>query len=189
MHDDVAALADELRGVLTEHERLPLRDLGAALDETEAAAGSLRTVAPLLVELERDAPRLARAVRLLDLAPDELEAATAQRAFVAAAAADPLVERYGSTLLNDRSAEAAAHRRAWLHANAGVVVGRARERFRERVNISTLPAAQLTPEQKAFKKGYAAGRRELEHEFGKTMRYKSIRELAGGRHRPRWSAT
>ena len=35
-------------------------------------------------------------------------------------------------------------------------------------------------EQKAFKKTYAAGRRELEHEFGKTMRYKSIRDLAAG---------
>jgi superfamily I DNA and/or RNA helicase len=31
-----------------------------------------------------------------------------------------------------------------------------------------------------FKKSYASGRRELEHEFGKTMRYKSIRDLAGG---------
>jgi hypothetical protein len=33
---------------------------------------------------------------------------------------------------------------------------------------------------KAFKKRYAAGRRELEHEFGKSMRYRSIRDLADG---------
>lgn len=31
-----------------------------------------------------------------------------------------------------------------------------------------------------FKKNYTAGRREVEHEFGKTMRYKSIRDLATG---------
>ena len=30
------------------------------------------------------------------------------------------------------------------------------------------------------KKAWSSGRRELEHEFGKTMRYKSIRELASG---------
>jgi predicted DNA-binding WGR domain protein len=35
-------------------------------------------------------------------------------------------------------------------------------------------------DQKPFKKSYAAGRRDLEHEFGKTMRYKSIRDLAAG---------
>src|SRR6185295_13256257 len=50
--------------------------------------------------------------------------------------------------------------------------------FLEHVNISALPAAQLDAHQKAFKKTYAAGRRDLEHEFGKTMRYKSIRDLA-----------
>ena len=37
-----------------------------------------------------------------------------------------------------------------------------------------------TPSSKLFKKSYTAGRRELEHEFGKTMRYKSIRDLAAG---------
>ena len=52
--------------------------------------------------------------------------------------------------------------------------------FVEHVNLSTLSATQLSPEQKLFKKNYTAGRRELEHEFGKTMRYKSIRDLAAG---------
>ena len=60
-------------------------------------------------------------------------------------------------------------------------VNQLRAQFAEHVKISSLPAAQLTPEQKLFKKNYATGRRELEHEFGKTMRYKSIRELAGTR--------
>jgi superfamily I DNA and/or RNA helicase len=50
----------------------------------------------------------------------------------------------------------------------------------EHVNLSSQPASQLQQEQKAFKKSYAAGRRDLEHEFGKTMRYKSIRDLAAG---------
>ena len=31
-----------------------------------------------------------------------------------------------------------------------------------------------------FKKNYSAGRRDLEHEFGKSMRYRSIRDLAAG---------
>jgi hypothetical protein len=39
-------------------------------------------------------------------------------------------------------------------------------------------ATQLDTRGKALKKQYATGRRELEHEFGKSMRYRSIRDLA-----------
>src|SRR4029079_10647328 len=63
---------------------------------------------------------------------------------------------------------------------ARCIRARVRQKFLEHVNVSGLPASQLEPEQKEFKKSYSAGRRELEHEFGKTMRYKSIRDLAAG---------
>ena len=53
-------------------------------------------------------------------------------------------------------------------------------RFLDHVRIASLPHAQLTPEQKEFKTLYNRGRRELEHEFGKTMRYRSIRDLVAG---------
>ena len=54
------------------------------------------------------------------------------------------------------------------------------QRFLEHVRIASLPHAQLTAEQKEFKMLYNRGRRELEHEFGKTMRYSSIRDLVAG---------
>src|ERR1041385_8248565 len=72
------------------------------------------------------------------------------------------------------------HYPEWLGLNARCIRAAVRRKFLEHVNISSLPAAQLSPEQKAFKKTYAAGRRDLEHEFGKTMRFKSIRDLAAG---------
>src|SRR5262245_64268049 len=72
------------------------------------------------------------------------------------------------------------HYREWLSLNSRCIRIAVRQKFLEHVNVSSLPAAQLTAEEKAFKKSYAAGRRDLEHEFGKTMRYKSIRELAAG---------
>lgn len=67
-----------------------------------------------------------------------------------------------------------------LGRNARTLAAAVRERFRDHVQKSALPASQLDAEGKAFKKSYNAGRRELEHEFGKTMRYKAIRELASG---------
>lgn len=39
---------------------------------------------------------------------------------------------------------------------------------------------QLDAQTREFKKTYAKDRRELEYELGKTMRYRSIRELASG---------
>ena len=43
---------------------------------------------------------------------------------------------------------------------------------------------QLDNAGRQFKKTYATGRRVLEHEFGKTMRYRSIRDLASGESGP-----
>ena len=180
VRDAVETLAEALGGVLTEHDRMPLGDLRSALDLMEPSVSSLRTIAPLVAELQQRAPRLARAVRLLELTPEELEAATARRALTDAMAADAIVDRYCSVLIDDRTAEAGAHLARWWRANADVVIERMRTRFREHLTISSLPAAQLKTEQKAFKKRYAAGRRVLEHEFNKQMRYKPIRDLATG---------
>ena len=66
----------------------------------------------------------------------------------------------------------------WLSENAAVIRAEVRHRFREHVQVSTLSATQLDADGKLFKKSYSAGRRDLEHEFGKTMRYRSIRDLA-----------
>ena len=62
---------------------------------------------------------------------------------------------------------------------------RVRERVR-RTFLENVPTSRrcrtrsLTAEQKEFKALYNRGRRELEHEFGKTMRYRSIRDLVAG---------
>ncbi|CAN0355258.1 unnamed protein product, partial [Ectocarpus sp. 4 AP-2014] len=55
-----------------------------------------------------------------------------------------------------------------------------RRRFLEHLAISEAPAAKLAADQKEFKKSYSRGRRQLEHEFGKQMRYKPIRDLVSG---------
>ena len=69
----------------------------------------------------------------------------------------------------------------FYEVNAGAVLESVRRRFRENIRIAVAADTRsLTPEQKEFKVVYNRGRRELEHEFGKTMRYKSIRDLVAG---------
>ncbi|MFO0820192.1 MAG: AAA domain-containing protein [Pirellulales bacterium] len=68
----------------------------------------------------------------------------------------------------------------WLESNAGEVMTRARRRFLENVRLASAAIAGLTAEQREFKRRYTQGRRILENEFGKSMRFKSIRELVDG---------
>ncbi len=62
--------------------------------------------------------------------------------------------------------------------NAELIRAFVRQRFLHQVDLSARAAAQLNEEQKKFKKAYTEGRKILENEFGKSMRYKSIRELS-----------
>lgn len=65
-----------------------------------------------------------------------------------------------------------------LQLNSDYIRAQRREQFTKRVEISNTSVTVLTPENKLLKKEYTEGRRILEHEMGKTMRYKSIREMA-----------
>jgi predicted DNA-binding WGR domain protein/DNA polymerase III delta prime subunit len=68
--------------------------------------------------------------------------------------------------------------KALLEVNADTIRAFVRHRFLQQLDLSNKPASQLNEEQKKFKKIYTEGRKILENEFGKSMRYKSIRELS-----------
>jgi DNA polymerase III delta prime subunit len=62
--------------------------------------------------------------------------------------------------------------------NAELIRAFVRQRFLHQLDLSGRAASVLNEEQKKFKKVYTEGRKILENEFGKSMRYKSIRELS-----------
>ncbi|HEV7330446.1 MAG TPA: AAA domain-containing protein [Flavisolibacter sp.] len=65
-----------------------------------------------------------------------------------------------------------------LRLNSAYIRAERRHRFLQHYEMSNTAASVLPPEQRQLKKDYLEGRRILEHEMSKTMRYKSIRELA-----------
>ncbi len=67
-----------------------------------------------------------------------------------------------------------------LATNATVVLGRTRHRFAEHVAFSEASMAGRSDDDKDYKRSYTAGRRLLEREFKKKMRFRPIRELASG---------
>lgn len=70
--------------------------------------------------------------------------------------------------------------RRLLDANGQAILERARNRFGEHLAFSEASMAGRSDEDKEFKKRYNAGRRLLEREFAKKMRFRPIRELASG---------
>jgi hypothetical protein len=78
------------------------------------------------------------------------------------------------------SRRAAAARALLRDQNSAAIRATQHRQFRDNVKLSETSITQLDNAGREFKKIYATGRRELEQEFGKSMRYKSIRELASG---------
>ena len=140
------------------------------LDASTASASSLPDSLSLVYE----------ALRRIEVRLTEFEGAIGRKSLNQVFREDRAVNRMEGRILAAKMLRLDKNYRDWLGLNGRTIRAAVRQKFMEHVNISSLPAAQLEPEQKAFKKIYSAGRRDLEHEFGKTMRYKSIRDLAAG---------
>lgn len=176
---DTRSLADHL-GLFRGWEHLDAPGFQTALGSLVRDAVALTPLRGPIVELDRAAPAIAALLRRWPLSGTALEAIVARKTIATAlrerapelALAEGTVDAFG-----DEMRRAAAELR---EANAGALVETVRSRFVEAAQLATTPAAGLTPEQKETKRTYAAGRRELEHELGKVMRHKTIREIVSG---------
>src|SRR5262249_35885767 len=160
------------RGRTMEQLRDELSFIDESLDE-------LPDFLPCLTELGRLPPPLAEALRL-DISVGCLEAAVARRSLEQQFRSDRVLGKFSRTIRNRHVQRLEQYHDRFHQANAAVVRDSVRRRFLEHVRLAGLPHAQLTADQQEFKVAYSRGRRELEHEFGKTMRYKSSRDLAAG---------
>ncbi|BCU76586.1 DNA helicase [Luteolibacter sp. LG18] len=183
----LAGLAPKFQALRREIELLvfgasaqSLEDLAAAIREIREESDAIPELLPTLRELAATPEKLRRATRGFAFTAEELEAACARKTLENLYRSDRALQRFDSHLLQQKLDRLAGAHRQWLEHNAAWIRRQVRQRFLEHVQTANQSATVLTPDQKTFKKSYSAGRRELEHEFGKTMRYKSIRDLAAG---------
>ncbi len=169
-----------LRALLAERQQFDFPGLAQVLAKLREQTAVLAELSPVLGELVDLPETFSHALRRAPLPLDEFEAAIGHKSVNLIYRQDRAVNRFDGRILTRKMDQLEKHYREWLGLNARCIRAAVRRKFLEHVSISALPASQLPSEQKAFKKSYAAGRRELEHEFGKTMRYKSIRDLAAG---------
>lgn len=176
--DTVRAALD---GLVVDVDDLPLDGLAKLLDRLvdPQAAPVLRALVPALRALDAH-PQVARALRRLPVPPASVEFAVADAALDDLRARVPAIGGFDGADLTQAVARVQELLPRLYACDAEVVVARVRERFLAGVAHSARSVTGMTPAERALKQQWAAGRRELEHEFGKVMRYRSIRDLASG---------
>jgi hypothetical protein len=179
--DALDVVRERLDGLLVDVDDVGLGDLAAMLDglADPAAAPGLRALAPALRALEEH-PSVARALRRLPAPPTAVEHAVAAAALDDVRAQVPAVGGFDGADLAEAVGRVQELLPRLYACDAEVVVARVRDRFLAGVAHSARSVTGMTPTERAAKQAWSTGRRELEHEFGKVMRYRSIRELASG---------
>ena len=165
---------------LEDFEAAPLQALREELQSLGRSLAMLPDYLFCLEQLGRLPARLAAAFRSIPLDLRAMEAAIVARSVDELLQTDRVLNRFNGTLREGHVRELARISATWHEANAGAVLEAARAVFLEQIRVSSLPAAQLSGGRKEFKAAYNRGRRELEHEFGKVMRHRSIRDMVAG---------
>ena len=173
----VVSTADAHRALF---DRVGFQTLPETHRRCEHLRGTAGSLGSLIADLRliSTSPSVDIALRTIPLSPDAMEHAILAQTIRRYGDLNLDFERFTGREMAEQLGALQRDLRELLDANALLVRSRVRSAFREHVALSGTSANQLTTDQKVFKKRYATGRRELEHEFSKTMRYRSIRDLA-----------
>jgi len=190
-HPDAGILIGQLQGIrqtLHEfedclhfclHERgsdfSEIRDL---LQTIQLNADSLPTMLPALRALSGLPGSVLPALRYFPFPPLQLEAAIARKTLHQLYLSNTDFAAIEGQVLERSVNQLGEAYTSLQQLNADLIRAFIRQRFQQQVDLAQMASAQLNDEQKKFKKVYNEGRKILENEFGKTMRYKSIRELS-----------
>ena len=173
--ESLAALCDRH---LVDSQAMTLSALAEAMRDMREGLDDLPDLLPLLRAADQAGPRVAFALRTMTLDPARIEALVLDEAISRALRAEPALHRFDAAQLASSARRAARAGEILQDDNAACIRATAQRKFRDHVRQSTLSVTQLDGAGREAKKIYATGRRELEHEFGKTMRYRSIRDLS-----------
>jgi predicted DNA-binding WGR domain protein len=157
---------------------LSLGAIAEAIRDMREGLEDLPDLLPLLRAVDQAGTHLAFAIRSLPYEIREIEALVLDEAIARLMRDEPALQGFLPSTLSSSARRAARARALLLESTAATIRATCHRTFRDHVRQSTLSVTQLDDAGREFKKAFSAGRRELEHEFGKTMRYRSIRDLA-----------
>ncbi len=150
-------------------------------DELATIKGNADTLKDLLPSLRRftELPETLQVfIRKVPVTPIQAEAAMANKTLEVLLAGNQSYAGINQKILTEAVKEIEKKYKELLQLNSDYIRAERRQKFISNYELSNTSASVLSTQQKQLKKEYTDGRRVLEHEMGKTMRYKSIREIA-----------
>ncbi|QDT13549.1 AAA domain-containing protein [Planctomycetes bacterium K23_9] len=170
------SLAKSLEALTDCADESTLREWMAKLDDIEADLTQLPRFLTIMESLAAMPPQLSWSMRRLPLSKNELESSIADRTYRRELSRHPAAESYNGGMRSAHAARLSELYEQWQSANSQHVLDSVASRFLEHVALAD-DSTPTTREDRNQRRSYKKGRRELEHEFGKQMRFKPIRTL------------
>jgi len=175
---------DQLETVLgllfTQHDNDMLIDMEQKLVRGRDAVHTLGLFTPYIKNLHGTSIEMQKNLRSRSWQTDDIAFHTAYKSVRDVYDKDHIFAQASEDSLGNSVRKVSSLLDSYYESNVAFIRSKIRDQFLNKVRITESVAAQLTQEEKELKKEYNASRRILENEFGKSMRYKSIRELATG---------
>lgn len=182
--DEFTSLVDRWEAVYSDVfvdlEYLSVSEIVSRLSRIETGLPQLPDFFDCLRILERLPADLATLVRTSPRSLDELQRRLLENQLLRLEADDREYARFNGEVRDRLASRGFAKYQELLMANAAMIRGRVRERFLRHVELTQRSNSELDASQREQATAYKKGRRVLEHEFGKSMRYRSIRDLVSG---------
>jgi len=177
INQKVRDFEQELGACLSDIGSRSLLEVRDDLESISLNIDSLQEILPVLKRFASLPEELKKVLRKLPLSMSQMEAAMANKSLMEVLHQNRTFANTDLAAIERSVSQIRHYYRQLLKLNAELIRAGTRQRFTEHIEISNTALSQLNNEQRQFKKNYNEGRKILENEFGKSMRYKSIREL------------
>lgn len=175
-------LHEALDSICISWHDMPFSVLATRLSQMQSSVDQVPRFMTVLESLKPMPERLSWALRRLPLTSDALEAVIADETYHRQVRRNSVVESFSGGTRSSHAARLRDLYAQWLQINSKEVLGHVAQQFLEHV-YDAEDSSATSREKRDLRRGYQKGRRELEHEFGKQMRYKPIRSLLSGETR------
>jgi predicted DNA-binding WGR domain protein len=178
LNQNMQKLQVQLQQCLNEYDTKPVSEIYDELESISMNAESLQDLLPALREYSELPESVKDVLRKVPVTPLQAEAGMANKTLSHVYQNNKVFANTDMHAIEKAVRQIQHCYKQLLKVNADYIRAAVRQRFLNNVELSNIASSQLTPEQREFKKNYTEGRKILENEFNKSIRFKSIRELS-----------
>jgi len=171
------AFAESLAGNI---DNLTLSELDEKISSFQSALSSLAVFIPFIAKAKKLSKEFKACIYFRNWQMEDFEFHLAYKSLAYFYETNRSFEAFSENILHTSILKINALLDKYYASNVEFIRGKIRNQVQNKILISQALASQLSSEEKILKPIYNNGRKILENEFRKSMRYKSIRELAQG---------